>query len=202
MKFKQTELSELVCTRISHDLIGNIGALSGALELIQENGGALDDDAMAILTTASDTLKARQKLFRLAFGVDSKNTTSEEIRRICADYLHSVSGRNSSIELKEGKIPPELAKIWCLCVLIGAEVCIKGGVIEVRLEGEKLIIHTASEYKLAAAKIAVYQEIAAGKVPEENTSQYVQLLYLRAYLGENVPLSITADENTMTVIVG
>lgn len=31
-----SEISELVCTRISHDLIGNIGAVSNAVELLEE----------------------------------------------------------------------------------------------------------------------------------------------------------------------
>lgn len=202
MEFKQTELADLVCTRISHDLIGNIGALAGALELIQENNGVTDEDTMSILSTASDTLKARQKFFRVAFGVDGKSMTSEDIRQICDDYLHSISGRNTALKLKPGRIPPELAKVWCLCVMIGAEVCIKGGEVDVRLDGQKLVIGTTSGYKLAAGKIAVYQEIAANQMPQENVSQYVHLLYLRAYLGKNVPLKVAADENSMIVTIG
>ena len=37
MELRKTELSELICTRISHDLIGSIGAVSSALELIEED---------------------------------------------------------------------------------------------------------------------------------------------------------------------
>ena len=37
----ETELAELICTRISHDVIGNVGAVSNAVELLEE--GDMED---------------------------------------------------------------------------------------------------------------------------------------------------------------
>ena len=60
------ELSELICTRISHDLIGNIGAVANAVELMDEDPEALDD-AKPILSVSSKVLTARLKFFLFCF---------------------------------------------------------------------------------------------------------------------------------------
>ena len=39
-----SEISDLVCTRISHDLIGKIGAVSYAVELLEEGDMDFMDD--------------------------------------------------------------------------------------------------------------------------------------------------------------
>ena len=52
-------VSELICTRISHDLIGNIGAVSNAVELLEEGDMDFLDDIKSILKTSSGVLSAR-----------------------------------------------------------------------------------------------------------------------------------------------
>ena len=37
------KISELVCTRISHDLVGNVGAVSNAVELLDEDPESVDE---------------------------------------------------------------------------------------------------------------------------------------------------------------
>ena len=60
-------------------------------------------------------------------------------------------------------------------------------------------IATAHEY------IAVYQKKGAmlsGFEPEENVAQFVQLMYLQALLGKDIPLALSADEKTMVLTIG
>ena len=202
MSYSQTELSELVCTRISHDLIGNIGALSGALELIKENGDVLDGDTHQIIATATNTLKARQKFFRLAFGMDNSLVEMPELLEICKDYLATVGNRSAAIELQTTGVTANLAKILCLSVMTAAEICIKGGRINVSVNKQNLQITLDSDYKLAANKLAAYNQIVNNQKPDENISQYVQLIYLRAVIGEDVTMKIENTETSMTITVG
>ena len=58
MELSQTELSELICTRLSHDLIGSIGAVASALELMEEDGGTPDEDTKKILHTGTEDRKS------------------------------------------------------------------------------------------------------------------------------------------------
>ena len=83
MELSKTELSELICTRISHDLIGSIGAVSSALELIEEDSGQLDEDTKSILQTGTNTLISRKKFFRVAFGTDTKKMQIADLEKLC-----------------------------------------------------------------------------------------------------------------------
>ena len=202
MLYTQTELSEIVCTRISHDLIGNIGALSGALELIKESNNTLDEDTLKILDTAAETLKARQKFFRIAFGLSTTHIEMQELLNICTDYLRTIGSRTADINLKVSGITSEISKILCLCVMTGAEVCIKGGTVEVCVNKDNLQISVVSDTKLATNKLLVYQRILDHQKPEENISQYVQLLYLQKLIGEEIAMKLDYDDTKMILTIG
>ena len=136
MNKQKTFLANLVCTRISHDMVGNIGAIAAAIELATEdNHCVLDADARHILTSATDTLKTRQRFFRIAFGLDSVSTSPQELSRLCQDYLNTLGNRANKLDFECNNISPELAKIICLSLMIGAEICIKGGHIKIHIGG-------------------------------------------------------------------
>ncbi|HCU58984.1 MAG TPA: histidine phosphotransferase, partial [Alphaproteobacteria bacterium] len=52
-----TEIAELICTRISHDLIGNMGAISNAMELWEDDPSDVAD-LKPLLENSSQTLAA------------------------------------------------------------------------------------------------------------------------------------------------
>ncbi len=197
-----TELAEMISTRISHDLIGNIGALSSALELMKENNDELDEGTRSIINTATNTLKARQTFFRIAFGLDTKNIETEELKNICQDYLSTFGSRAYPLSLELLGISSSLAKFVCLSVMIGAEVCIRGGNIKVSVNQNNMTIGVKSEYNLSAPKIEVYKNILQDIRPQDNISQYVQLIYLRELLGQDVAMKINATDNSLELIIG
>ena len=197
-----TELAEMISTRISHDLIGNIGALSSALELMKENNDELDEGTRSIINTATNTLKARQTFFRIAFGLDTKNIETEELKNICQDYLSTFGSRAYPLSLELLGISSSLAKFVCLSVMIGAEVCIRGGNIKVSVNQNNMTISVKSEYNLSAPKIEVYKNILQDIRPQDNISQDVQLIYLRELLGQDVAMKINATDNSLELIIG
>lgn len=197
-----TELAEMISTRISHDLIGNIGALSSALELMKENNDELDEGTRSIINTATNTLKARQTFFRIAFGLDTKNIETEELKNICQDYLSTFGSRAYPLSLELLGISSSLAKFVCLSVMIGAEVCIRGGNIKISVNQNNMTIGVKSEYNLSAPKIEVYKNILRDIRPQDNISQYVQLIYLRELLGQDVAMKINATDNSLELIIG
>ena len=55
----QQNLSELISTRLSHDIIGNIGAVANAAELLEEGDMDFLDDIKSILKTLSSSIPFR-----------------------------------------------------------------------------------------------------------------------------------------------
>ena len=86
--------------------------------------------------------------------------------------------------------------------MIGAEVCIRGGNIKVSVNQNNMTIGVKSEYNLSAPKIEVYKNILQDIRPQDNISQYVQLIYLRELLGQDVAMKINATNNSLELIIG
>ena len=96
----ETELAELICTRISHDVIGNVGAVANAVELLEEGDMDFLDDIRSILKVSSSVLSARLKFFRLAFGLTNANLDScEGVRAATEAYLQTVGSKNHPLAL-------------------------------------------------------------------------------------------------------
>ena len=90
-------ISELICTRISHDLIGNIGAFANAVELLEDEDDDFIDEIKNTLKTSSEVLTARLKFFRMAFADQRQpgkyRNRQKGDRRLSADAEPQPSGQ-------------------------------------------------------------------------------------------------------------
>ena len=81
-------LSLIHISRLSHDLIGNIGAVANAVELLNEGDEDDREDIGNILNFSSKVLSRRLKFFRLCFGMSNAAVkTTEELATVMQDYL-------------------------------------------------------------------------------------------------------------------
>ena len=69
-------VAELLASRICHDLVGPLGAISNGVELIEEVGGDVGDEAMALVDQSSSRASATLQLFRVAFGASGDETST------------------------------------------------------------------------------------------------------------------------------
>ena len=201
MAYSNTELTEIISTRTCHDLIGNIGTLNNAMEFIGADG-MIDDETRNLLETASFLLNARQKFFRVAFGIETHAQSQEELLELCRNYVATVGTRGHEIALEFHGVSPQLSKPACLCVMVASDVFMKGGTITLTVSKENITVHAVTDFKFRESEIATYKAIILGQKPNDNISQYAQLIYLRELLGEDVPMQLTASENEMTLVIG
>ena len=98
MQISSDVLSEIITTRLSHDLIGNIGAVSNAVELLEEDDSL--DEVKPILQTSAFTLTSRLKFFRLAFGLSNAAPQNiSDVEETARNYLQTIGNRNTPIIL-------------------------------------------------------------------------------------------------------
>ena len=201
MEYGKTELAEIILTRVSHDLIGNIGTLNNVLEFIGPDG-SMDKETKELLETASALLNARQKFFRIAFGIESHAKSTEELKELCERYIATVGTRGQTISLDFQGVSPQLSKIVCLCVMTAADIFIKSGTINIGITKNNISIKAVTDFKFRETEIAAYQTILRGEKPSDNISQYAQLIYLRELLGADVPMHLDTSEHEFSLIIG
>jgi histidine phosphotransferase ChpT len=143
----EIKVAQLMCSRICHDMIGPIGAVSAGMELRLEMGGGNDEEALDMVTRSALEATRRVSFFRMAFGLGGSAggaTRLEEVRKIASDYLE-VGGTDldwvdehglgqASLILTDG------AKLLLNLILVGVDCLPRGGRLSLRFvkpDGEK-----------------------------------------------------------------
>ena len=70
MRHSTNNLAALIGSRICHDLISPIGAITNGLELMQMSGAALTPE-VALISESVENANARIRFFRVAYGIAS-----------------------------------------------------------------------------------------------------------------------------------
>ena len=172
-------ITELVCTRISHDLIGNIGAFANAVELLEDDDKDFLEEIKSTLKFSSSVLAYRLKFFRMAFGLTNANLKNPQtVAQTCNDYLKSLNP-NYPITLSLQPLPEQssLNRALMLAVMIVADLVVKGGQITVCVDDKKITTKVVSGYPLAQSKIVEIRNILAGN-DTDNPAQHAPLFYL------------------------
>lgn len=80
---------ELIASRICHDLVSPVGAISNGVELVQELGDDAGEEAMQLIASSAGQASIRLKAFRLSYGAagTDKNVGFKDIRDAFTELL-------------------------------------------------------------------------------------------------------------------
>lgn len=196
---KDIFLSEVLATRLSHDLIGNIGAVANAVELLNDGDEDDKEDISNILNFSSSVLSKRLKFFRLCFGLSNASVKDiNELNTITKDYLSTLGNPNFPIGLELNISTPKIYKIVMPSVMMMADAIIKGGMVKVNQTEDALIIEINSSAPLNKSKLDNISNILNNVGIDENKSSYAPLYYLISYLQDS-GVNIKLAENKLII---
>ncbi len=129
-------LTELLVSRLCHDLISPVGAIGNGLELMEEGDAALAKEAMELSQQSARRASGRLQFFRLVFGSGGARQILglAEAGQLASGYL---DGRKIALEwpTAEGapELPPGGGRMLLGLVMLAAECLARGGVLSARI---------------------------------------------------------------------
>jgi histidine phosphotransferase ChpT len=133
-----TDLAALLCSRLCHDLLSPVGALSNGLELLaDEKDPEMRQRCFELLEQSARISTDKLKFFRLAYGAAGgfgDVVGSEEPKGLVA----ALVSNNERIELHWGVTEPHLpkaaVKVLLNLVQIAIDALVRGGTLEIGAE--------------------------------------------------------------------
>ena len=151
-----TDLAALLCSRLCHDMLSPVGALSNGLELLaDEKDPEMRQRCFELLEQSARISTSKLKFFRLAYGAAGgfgDEVPSDEPR----DLVTGLAAGNERIELEwtvsVATLPKPAVKVLLNLASIAIDALIRGGTLVVgaeRREGGTEIAVRASGQRVA-----------------------------------------------------
>lgn len=209
---QDVRLLELMASRLCHDLISPVGAINNGVELLEEMGGQMGDEAVRLIGHSATQASRRLKLFRLCYGAAGSEASLglDDVLVVARDYL--AGGRvtlNWSTESMKalGDLPQGLPKVALNCVIIAAEILVHGGIITATATkvDNKIEMHIEAEGRAAGTRTEAWPALK-GEVPiAELTPKSVHAYLTQCFASQyNVTLGWEqpAEEKLVFVLSG
>jgi histidine phosphotransferase ChpT len=174
------ELASLLCSRLCHDMLSPVGALTNGIELLSdEKDPDMRQRCFELLEQSARISADKLKFFRLAFGAAGGFGELVPVAEARA-LVDALVGNNGRIEarwaLASDSLPKPAVKTLLNLALIGIESLVRGGTLDIGAElredgaggsGSEIVV------RAAGARIAFDPDIGRaldGTLPERELS--------------------------------
>ncbi len=191
-------IMELLASKICHDLVSPVGAINNGVELIEDIGGSVVEEAMQLISNSAEQASRRLRLFRLAYGRagNEGNLTFRDVRETIESFL---TGGKIKIGFAPDFPPSELVethgalKVMLNMILLADETLVYGGEVNIRnasgaFQGGVTIVATGRAALIAEAALDAFngtgaiEDIGPRTVHAYVTGRFVQFFGFKAGL--------------------
>lgn len=198
-------LAALIGSRICHDLINPIGAISNGLELVAMGSPRSTSPEMTLIRQSCDNATARIQFFRIAFGTgeDRRSVPLATARNTLTEYY--VGSRIRPDWETDRDLGRDVVQIGYLAVLCLESALLQGGDIRVTVTGQSVIAFGFGAVVQQDAALWSRLETADGGCARSLRPAHVQfalLAQLCAARGRMPGVSFQADQARMEIPLG
>ncbi len=170
-----TRTMEVLVSRICHDLISPVSAVSNGAELIADMGLASADDAFDLIRSSALAASIKLQAFRLAYGAGGSewHVSMDDVQKAFGDYLGLEHRYKLEWAIIGSALPQPLPrgfpKMGMLVLIWAMESLPKGGKVSIRAErdsDERFSLIIEAQGDNAALREGV-EEAFAGTTPSD-----------------------------------
>jgi histidine phosphotransferase ChpT len=152
----QTELAALLCSRLCHDMLSPVGALSNGLELLaDEKDPEMRAKCIELLEQSARISTDKLKYFRLAYGAAGgfgEYVPVEEAKDVITALASDAKRIEINWAIADAKLPKAAIKVMLNLAQIALDALVRGGTLDIGAErtgGNVEIVARARAERLA-----------------------------------------------------
>ncbi len=206
----QTDLAALLCSRLCHDMLSPVGALSNGLELLaDEQDEEMRKRCVELLEQSAKISTDKLKFFRLAFGAAGgfgENVPVEEAQ----DVVNALASDAKRVELNwaisDSSLPKPAVKVMLNLAQIALDTLVRGGTLDIgaeKREGNVEIVARAAGPKIAFDEIighALQGDISPVEVTSRTAAAHMIAL-LAEELGGGLQYALSEDALVLGAVI-
>ena len=200
-------LVALVSSRICHDLVSPVAALTTALDILDDDHGAdMREQAMDLIRNSAAQAGVKLEFMRATFGAGTIGTGEADLGELAKLSERFFATQKPELRwlLQIDSLPRAAARLLMNLLLLGLDCLPRGGVLDVNVSqsGVTLTLSVSATGTRAAMKPAVRAGLA-GEIPEggfDGRSIQPYLAYLAAS-SSRAQLSARESEDRVEIIV-
>ncbi len=204
------DLASLLCSRLCHDLLSPVGALSNGLELLaEEKDPEMRKRCFELLEQSAKASADKLKFFRLAFGAAGGFGDSVSVNE-ARSLVDALVGANARVSVNwmfgVDALPKPAVKTLLNLALIGLDALVRGGTLDIGAEmrdGATEIVVRAAGQRIAfdpAIGQALEGTLPAGELASR-TAPAAMVQQLAASVGGGIQVHVTAESLVLGAVL-
>ncbi len=196
------DLASLLCSRLCHDLLSPVGALSNGLELLaDERDPDMRQRCFDLLDQSARISADKLKFFRLAFGAAGgfgESVPVDEAKAVIEALVGDAKRVELNWALAADRLPKGAVKVLLNFAQIGLDALVRGGTLDVGAEsrdGASEIVVRAAGPRIAFDQVigrALEGKLGAGELTSRTAAAHM-LSMLAAQAGGGLQFVLSED---------
>jgi len=194
---------ELLCSRICHDLVSPVAAISNGVELLGEMGAEGLEDALGLLGHSARQSSVRLQLFRLCYGAGGSEALISG-KMVYEAFLNFIESDKVKMEwdllndVPDEDLNPGFFKVLINLMIFARECVIRDGVISVKKSGQSMIVSASGTTITVREGMAeaLRQELPIDALTPKTVHAYVTGTFAKYF---NCPLTVEHGENALSI---
>ena len=209
MRLSEREISELLCTKLCHDLAGPVGAVNNGIDFFESDNIQMRAKAFELVHLSARQAVNRLTFFRQAYGVvaQSSEINISEVKSLVLRFIEDTKLKldfpDSEIDNSD-VLDGRMAKLLLNFVIISGYILMYNGLISVKIyrEGKKLVTRLSLDGESCKIEDELANILDGNLKGIEINSRNIQHYYTRLLLDEvSASLDVIDEKDKLSFIV-
>ncbi|XSG81388.1 MAG: histidine phosphotransferase ChpT [Methyloligella sp. ZOD6] len=196
------DLTALISSRICHDVISPVGAISNGLEVLSDETDAeMREHAMELIVKSAAQASAKLQFARLAFGAAGSAGAEIDLRdaeKVSRDFVkgkHELTWTGPLATLPKNKV-----KLLLNLISLGVVALPRGGTLDVHIDDQASRFEIRGKGQAAGLKDEMKALLSADGATDGLDAHSIQPYFARR-LAESIGMSISVENRPEEVVL-